>query len=327
LRKRGLIRCLPVPRVEAFHYTYTVSLPAMIIGFIQCGATPTFLRRNIIHGGQSIDMLLAHNFRILLREEHERRMSDEDGSRRGVDIGNLLAGLVPGTMMGSASGPTGSGSGSGSTGGGTPAVDRAGDGQDKSSAAPAARGIPLSAASSNGDWARKEVEDAYSLSNGQAFDPDVVDSVADGLTAMSIGSTDGATEVGGQTTPQDTTTAPPPPPPTHLNPQQAYSNLSPSPHSMLNTNPASAGSGSSSNSTFQHPQQRHLWDPARTGYGNGVCFYDLALLHGRQGDDHAPCMCDLTACRTCFHELLYFRGRREIVHPHNSANGDEDDEE
>jgi hypothetical protein len=145
-----------VCRVEAFHYTYTVSLPALIIGFIQCGSTPTFLRRNIIHGGSSIDALLAHNFRILLREEHERRMSDEDGSRRGVDIGNLLAGLVPGTMT--------SNTGSGSAGGGE-SSNRLGVGGREG----AMTEFPLSA--TNGSWmaqAKKEAEDAYSLSNGIA---------------------------------------------------------------------------------------------------------------------------------------------------------------
>ncbi|KAI5449415.1 hypothetical protein NCC49_004699 [Naganishia albida] len=221
--------------VEAFHYTYTVSIPALIIGFILSGSTPTFLRRSIIYGGPHMDSLLAQQFRHLLREEHEKRMSDEQGSRRGVDIGNLLAGLVPGTMS--------SGSGGGAA---------VGDGRASSRLA-------------------------------AGFE-------RDGATTPPFSGTNGSYYA------QQATDAPPPPtPPAHLSSHR----------------PPSAASSAS----IQHPHQRHLWDPARTGYGNGICFYDLALLHGRNGDDHGPCMCDLTACRTCFHELLYFRGRRDVVPP------------
>lgn len=219
------------PRVEAFHYTYTVSIPALIIGFILSGTTPTFLRRSIIYGGPHMDSLLAQQFRLLLREEHEKRMSDEQGSRRGVDIGNLLAGLVPGTMS--------SGSGGGAAVGDGRASSRLAAGFERDGTA----------------------TPPFSGTNGSYYAQQAMD-------------------------------APPPTPPPHLSTHR----------------PPSSGA-------IQHPHQRHLWDPARTGYGNGICFYDLALLHGRNGDDHGPCMCDLTACRTCFHELLYFRGRRDVVPP------------
>jgi hypothetical protein len=236
-RSRVSLRSTPPHRVEAFHYTYTVSIPALIIGFILSGTTPTFLRRSIIYGGPHMDALLAQQFRLLLREEHEKRMSDEQGSRRGVDIGNLLAGLVPGTMS--------SGSGGGAA---------VGDGRASSRLA-------------------------------AGFE-------RDGTATPPFSGTNGSYYA------QQATDAPPPP--------------TPPPHLSAHRPPSAAGSASSA---IQHPHQRHLWDPARTGYGNGICFYDLALLHGRNGDDHGPCMCDLTACRTCFHELLYFRGRRDVVPP------------
>lgn len=234
-------------RVEAFHYTYTVSIPALIIGFILSGSTPTFLRRSIIYGGPHMDSLLAQQFRLLLREEHEKRMSDEQGSRRGVDIGNLLAGLVPGTMS--------SGSGGGAA---------VGDGRASSRIA-AGGGF-------EGSGVDGTATPPFSGTNGSYY--------AQQAGYPGYPPLDGAQ-------------------PAHL--------------SSSHHRPPSAASASSAG--IQHPHQRHLWDPARTGYGNGICFYDLALLHGRNGDDHGPCMCDLTACRTCFHELLYFRGRRDVVPP------------
>lgn len=235
-------------RVEAFHYTYTVSIPALIIGFILSGSTPTFLRRSIIYGGPHMDSLLAQQFRLLLREEHEKRMSDEQGSRRGVDIGNLLAGLVPGTMS--------SGSGGGAA---------VGDGRASSR-----------------------------IAAGGGFEGSGID----GTATPPFSGTNGSYYAQ-----QASYTGYPAP----------LDGSQPAPHLSTSANhrPPSASSASS----IQHPHQRHLWDPARTGYGNGICFYDLALLHGRSGDDHGPCMCDLTACRTCFHELLYFRGRRDVVPP------------
>ncbi|GHJ87005.1 hypothetical protein NliqN6_3407 [Naganishia liquefaciens] len=245
--------------VEAFHYTYTVSIPALIIGFILSGSTPTFLRRSIIYGGPHMDSLLAQQFRLLLRQEHEKRMSDEQGSRRGVDIGNLLAGLVPGTMS--------SGSGGGAAVGDGRASSRiaAGGGLEGSGIIDGTATPPFSG--TNGSYYAQQA--SYSpypapLDGSQTAPP-----AAAAAAAAAV-------------------------------PNPAY-------------RPPSAASATSS--SIQHPHQRHLWDPARTGYGNGICFYDLALLHGRNGDDHGPCMCDLTACRTCFHELLYFRGRRDVVPP------------
>ena len=198
-----------------------------------------------------MDALLAQQFRLLLREEHEKRMSDERGSRRGVDIGNLLAGLVPGTMS----------SGSGG---------RAAVGDGRASSRIAAGGGGGGGAGFDGSDIDRTATPPFSGTNGSYY-------------AQHASYHPSPTPLDGSQTV----------------PQPGY-------------RPSSAASAASS---IQHPHQRHLWDPARTGYGNGICFYDLALLHGRNGDDHGPCMCDLTACRTCFHELLYFRGRRDVVPP------------
>lgn len=245
--------------VEAFHYTYTVSLPALVIGFVLAGASPTFLRRNIIYGGPHMDALLAQHFRTLLRDEHERRMSDECGSRRGVDIGNLLAGLVPGTVAGGGAGGS-------------------------AAAAPPSDSIPGQTAAEADPSSRNRLGVGGGLDDPEARGEGAPAAVA-----------------------AQQPMAPYTPPMTPNGDQPAG-------EATLNaSNPASSSSSAAAAAAAAASQQRHLWDPARTGYGNGICFHDLALLHGRAGDDHGPCMCDLTACRTCFHELLYFRGRRDVA--------------
>lgn len=259
-----------------------------------------------------MDALLSHHFRHLLREEHERRMSDEDGSRRGVDIGNLLAGLVPGSMGAGSSNK----SNAAANGGGPSRQEPQGpQGDDKVS-----DHHPTTLDSSSGRNAGQQVAPPPPASKAASTDSTKTDAVTEDLAHLSL-----------QSQPDRTMPTAATPPPSSLKPRPeglgtshpttgttAYNHLSPHPHSLLNTNPNHPYASPQSphhpfNSSFQHPQQRHLWDPARTGYGNGICFYDLALLHHRSGDDHGPCMCDLTACRTCFHELLYFRGRREVV--------------
>jgi len=218
-----------------------------------------------------MDSLLAQQFRLLLREEHEKRMSDEQGSRRGVDIGNLLAGLVPGTMS--------SGSGGGAA---------VGDGRASSRLSAGTGGNNVDGTGNQGT-----ATPPFSGTNGSYYAQQALGAYPPPSSLSQ--SNQNSSEASYPSTPTSTQQQSIPPPPL---PQLSSSYQRPS-----------------SSAAIQHPHQRHLWDPARTGYGNGICFYDLALLHGRNGDDHGPCMCDLTACRTCFHELLYFRGRREVVPP------------
>lgn len=242
-----------------------------------------------------MNALLSQNFQRILRDEHDARMNDQTGSRRGIDIGNLLAGIPPGR----------SGSG-GVTGGGEGGRNSNRLGVGGAGEVLGKEQVPLSA--TNGGWmaeARREAKEQNgSLTNGDAAH--MVNGHAEGA-ASGDEKSDG-TLVSNQTADAETTDA---------------GNL-PSDQEVL---------------AWLHRQARG--DPARTGYGYGICFHDLALLHGRSADDHGPCMCDLTVCRSCFHELLYFRGRRSSVpdqhmqqnHQHEDggmegegAEGDEGDE-
>ncbi|WVO14182.1 hypothetical protein L204_101813 [Cryptococcus depauperatus] len=63
---------------EAFHHVFTRTVPDLIINLIATGATPIFLRKNIIFGGQSLDHLFESQMLHMLFEELERRLS---GSR------------------------------------------------------------------------------------------------------------------------------------------------------------------------------------------------------------------------------------------------------
>ncbi|OCF44182.1 serine/threonine protein phosphatase 5 phosphatase [Kwoniella heveanensis CBS 569] len=63
---------------EAFHHLFTHTLPNLIIHLIMTGATPAFLRKKIVYGGQQLDHLFQSQMLHLLYEELELRLS---GSR------------------------------------------------------------------------------------------------------------------------------------------------------------------------------------------------------------------------------------------------------
>ncbi|WWD16201.1 hypothetical protein CI109_100627 [Kwoniella shandongensis] len=60
---------------EAFHHLFTHTLPNLIIHLIMTGSTPTFLRRKVVYGGQSLDHLFQSQMLNLLYEELELRLS------------------------------------------------------------------------------------------------------------------------------------------------------------------------------------------------------------------------------------------------------------
>ncbi|ODN72989.1 hypothetical protein L202_08387 [Cryptococcus amylolentus CBS 6039] len=69
---------------EAFHHVFTHTLPELIINLIMSGATPTFLRRNVVFGGQSLDHLFQSQMLHILFEELEHRLC---GDRPHADPG------------------------------------------------------------------------------------------------------------------------------------------------------------------------------------------------------------------------------------------------
>ncbi|OWZ80037.1 serine/threonine protein phosphatase 5 phosphatase [Cryptococcus neoformans Tu401-1] len=62
---------------EAFHQVFTHTLPDLIINLIMTGATPSFLRRNIVFGGQSLDHLFQSQMLHILFEELELCLSGD----------------------------------------------------------------------------------------------------------------------------------------------------------------------------------------------------------------------------------------------------------
>ncbi|KAK8869538.1 hypothetical protein IAR55_000104 [Kwoniella newhampshirensis] len=60
---------------EAFHHLFTHTLPNLIIHLIMTGSTPTFLRRKIVYGGQSLDHLFQSQMLHLLYDELELRLT------------------------------------------------------------------------------------------------------------------------------------------------------------------------------------------------------------------------------------------------------------
>ncbi|WVQ78622.1 hypothetical protein IAT38_000708 [Cryptococcus sp. DSM 104549] len=60
---------------EAFHQLFTHTLPDLIIHLIMTGATPTFLRRQVVYGGQSLDHLFQSQMLHILYEELELRLT------------------------------------------------------------------------------------------------------------------------------------------------------------------------------------------------------------------------------------------------------------
>lgn len=64
-----------INRTEAFHYLFTRTLPTLLIHLILTGATPQFLRRNIVHGGWALDTLFQAQMLDMLYTELELRLS------------------------------------------------------------------------------------------------------------------------------------------------------------------------------------------------------------------------------------------------------------
>ncbi|WVF71948.1 hypothetical protein IAT40_006758 [Kwoniella sp. CBS 6097] len=70
---------------EAFHHLFTHTLSNLIIHLIMTGATPAFLRKKIVYGGQQLDHLFQSQMLHLLYEELELRLS---GSRPHAEPGS-----------------------------------------------------------------------------------------------------------------------------------------------------------------------------------------------------------------------------------------------
>jgi hypothetical protein len=65
-------------RTEAFHYVFTRTIPILVIHLILTGASPQFLRREIIHGGHKLDNMFQLSMLEMMYAELELRLS---GSR------------------------------------------------------------------------------------------------------------------------------------------------------------------------------------------------------------------------------------------------------
>ncbi|ORY29989.1 hypothetical protein BCR39DRAFT_466943 [Naematelia encephala] len=59
---------------EAFHHLFTITIPNLLIHLILTGASPTFLRRQIVHGGPDLDYLFTQQMLDLLYQELELRL-------------------------------------------------------------------------------------------------------------------------------------------------------------------------------------------------------------------------------------------------------------
>ena len=66
---------LIVRRIEAFHHLFTHALPNLLIHLILTGASPTFLRRQVVHGGSKLDHIFQIQMLSLLYSELELRLS------------------------------------------------------------------------------------------------------------------------------------------------------------------------------------------------------------------------------------------------------------
>lgn len=62
-------------RTEAFHHVFTRTIPTFIITLILAGASPTFMRRQIVHGGPQLDQIFMSDMLDNLYAELERRLS------------------------------------------------------------------------------------------------------------------------------------------------------------------------------------------------------------------------------------------------------------
>lgn len=62
-------------RTEAFHHVFTRTIPTFLITLILAGATPSFMRRQIVHGGPALDEIFMADMLDNLYSELERRLS------------------------------------------------------------------------------------------------------------------------------------------------------------------------------------------------------------------------------------------------------------
>lgn len=62
-------------RTEAFHYLFTRTIPILVIHLILTGASPQFLRREIIHGGYKLDNMFQLSMLDMMYTELELRLS------------------------------------------------------------------------------------------------------------------------------------------------------------------------------------------------------------------------------------------------------------
>ncbi|WOO80902.1 Outer envelope protein 64, mitochondrial [Vanrija pseudolonga] len=60
---------------EAFHHVFTRTIPTFIISLILAGASPSFMRRQIVHGGPALDQIFMADMLDHLYAELERRLS------------------------------------------------------------------------------------------------------------------------------------------------------------------------------------------------------------------------------------------------------------
>lgn len=62
-------------RTEAFHHVFTRTIPTFLITLIVAGASPSFMRRQIVHGGPALDEIFMADMLDNLYSELERRLS------------------------------------------------------------------------------------------------------------------------------------------------------------------------------------------------------------------------------------------------------------
>lgn len=71
-------------RAEAFHHLFTKTLPTLVIHLILTGSSPTFLRRQIVHGGPQLDLMFQTQILDMMYIELELRLSGTRPSEVGT---------------------------------------------------------------------------------------------------------------------------------------------------------------------------------------------------------------------------------------------------